>query len=240
MIAVLALALLTGLAQASEPAGATGVKVDPSARWESLKSYAVSLPETHRVGHVNAMFNTMQYRSDPQNHGIPDYWDTPQEFVERGAGDCEDFAIAKYFMLIESGISAERVKLAFVHYAAAADGVLSNVKSGGRRAHMVVLYRDPAHAADPLVLDLIDEVAPLSTRPDLSVVFDFDMRATYQHHDRTVSAGAIERKMLKWLEVLQRGDLVARAGSLRISARGPATAPTVASTSGGFAKVSMR
>ena len=239
-IAALVVALFTGLVQAAEPAAAGGASVDPSARWEALKSYAVTLPESHRIGQVNAMFNTMQYRTDMEMHGISDYWDTPQEFVERGAGDCEDFAIAKYFMLIESGISPERVKLAFVHYAAGVGGPLATVKSGGPRAHVVVLYRDAAHAGDPLVLDLIEEVAPLSTRPDLHVVFDFDLRATYLQYDRSVSSAAIERKMLKWVEVLQRGDLVARAGSLRVAARTGAAAPTQAAATSGFTKVSMR
>jgi predicted transglutaminase-like cysteine proteinase len=238
-IAALALALCTCLAQASEPAAASGAATGPSARWDALKSYAATLPETHRIGQVNAMFNTLQYRTDMEMHGVADYWDTPREFVERGAGDCEDFAIAKYFMLLDSGVSPDRVKLAFVHYAAGAGGPLGPVKAGARRAHMVVLYRDVPHADDPLVLDLIDEVAPLSTRPDLQVVFDFDARATYAVHDRTVSTAAVERKMAMWVEVLQRGDLVARSGSLRVAARATMPLPTHASA-GSLAKVSMR
>lgn len=240
-IAALAFALLTAFAQAAEPAAAAAAHVDPSARWEALKSYAVSVPESHRIGYVNAMFNTMHYATDMETHGVPDYWDTPQEFVERGAGDCEDFAIAKYFMLIESGVAPERVKLAFVHYAAGVGGPLATVKpGGGPRAHMVVLYRDAAHGADPLVLDLIEEVAPLSTRPDLHVVFDFDLRASYLQYDRSVSTAAIERKMLKWVEVLQRGELVARAGSLRVVARAGTPPTTQAAVAGGFTKVSLR
>jgi predicted transglutaminase-like cysteine proteinase len=60
---------------------------------------------------VNKQVNRATYVSDEQNWGIPDYWATPQELMERG-GDCEDYAVAKYLMLRELGVSASQLHIA--------------------------------------------------------------------------------------------------------------------------------
>jgi amino acid transporter len=44
--------------------------------------------------------------------GIDDYWMTPKEFFIKGFGDCEDYAIAKYFTLLELGVKKESLYLA--------------------------------------------------------------------------------------------------------------------------------
>ncbi|MCO4759724.1 MAG: phosphoglycerate kinase, partial [Oceanospirillaceae bacterium] len=41
--------------------------------------------------------NSATYRSDRQLFGVEDHWSAPAEFIRRGQGDCEDFAIAKFF-----------------------------------------------------------------------------------------------------------------------------------------------
>lgn len=35
---------------------------------------------------------------------MPDYWATPLQTLAKGAGDCEDFVIGKYFSLIKLGV----------------------------------------------------------------------------------------------------------------------------------------
>ena len=47
---------------------------------------------------VNQFLNRRQYIVDPRNYGVPDYWATPGQFLSKD-GDCEDYAIAKYFSL---------------------------------------------------------------------------------------------------------------------------------------------
>ena len=62
---------------------------------------------------VNAYMNARPYVTDASNWGQKDYWATPAEFLTR-SGDCEDFAIAKFFALKRLGWSADALRLAAV------------------------------------------------------------------------------------------------------------------------------
>ena len=42
--------------------------------------------------------------------GVMDYWETPAEFFQK-SGDCEDFAIAKYFALRDLGFPASQMRI---------------------------------------------------------------------------------------------------------------------------------
>jgi len=46
--------------------------------------------------------------------GVDD-WQTPQETFDKRTGDCEDFAILKYAILLNSGYSEENLKLVIGH-----------------------------------------------------------------------------------------------------------------------------
>lgn len=62
---------------------------------------------------VNAHMNARPYTPDTKNWGETDYWATPAEFMIR-SGDCEDFAIAKFFALKRLGWNANTLRLAAV------------------------------------------------------------------------------------------------------------------------------
>ncbi|UJW83978.1 transglutaminase-like cysteine peptidase [Devosia sp. SL43] len=49
--------------------------------------------------------SALTYRSDAQNWHSNDYWATVSEMAVKGAGDCEDFATAKYWFLRAAGVS---------------------------------------------------------------------------------------------------------------------------------------
>ena len=66
-----------------------------------------------KVAAVNEYVNQFRYIEDQNNFGKSDYWATPTEFFARG-GDCEDFAIAKYAILKQLGVSEDRMRLAIV------------------------------------------------------------------------------------------------------------------------------
>ncbi len=77
---------------------------------------AQSLPFDKQVKLVNAYVNKRRYRND---HGRRDEttgqrtrstWATLESFLRRG-GDCEDYATAKYFLLREMGIPAQRMRV---------------------------------------------------------------------------------------------------------------------------------
>ncbi|WP_461538722.1 transglutaminase-like cysteine peptidase [Spongorhabdus nitratireducens] len=111
---------------------------------------------------VNNYFNDMRFVSDRQLWGTEDYWATPVEFLSRGAGDCEDFSIAKYFTLRQLGIADERLRITYVK--------ALNLN----QAHMVLTYF-PEGSSVPLVLDnLIGDIRPATERSDLAPVYNFN------------------------------------------------------------------
>ena len=59
---------------------------------------AAAMPdERDRLAAVNGFFNQrVAFRDDIEVWGQIDYWATPLELLDKGAGDCEDYAIAKY------------------------------------------------------------------------------------------------------------------------------------------------
>ena len=52
--------------------------------------------------------------SDIAQHGLADRWTSPLLTLAAGAGDCEDYAIAKYVALREAGAASEDVRLMIV------------------------------------------------------------------------------------------------------------------------------
>lgn len=69
-----------------------------------------------RVGAINRAVNlAIKPQSDPARFGATDVWSTPLMTFTAGAGDCEDYAIAKYVALREAGMSDEDLRLVVVH-----------------------------------------------------------------------------------------------------------------------------
>ena len=111
---------------------------------------------------VNRFFNRLDFVSDIDHWKISDYWATPIEFIATGAGDCEDYAIAKYFSLIELGIPESKLRLMYV------------TALRLKQPHMVLAYYDTPTSV-PLVLDNINKrILPASKRRDLAPIYSFN------------------------------------------------------------------
>jgi predicted transglutaminase-like cysteine proteinase len=68
-----------------------------------------------RLGEINRAINlSIRPMSDLAQYGVEDYWASPLESLSSGAGDCEDYAIAKYVALEESGIASADLQLEIV------------------------------------------------------------------------------------------------------------------------------
>jgi len=63
-----------------------------------------------QVDEINAWANKHPYIVDQLNWGLEDYWETPYEFMSVN-GDCEDYAIAKYYSLRALGVPAENLRI---------------------------------------------------------------------------------------------------------------------------------
>jgi predicted transglutaminase-like cysteine proteinase len=65
-----------------------------------------------RFGEINRAVNlAIKATSDMAQHGRPDVWSAPLATFTSGAGDCEDYAIAKFAALRMAGISAEDLRI---------------------------------------------------------------------------------------------------------------------------------
>ena len=62
---------------------------------------------------VNDYLNQSPYIIDPSNYGVEDYWAIAKEFLDN-FGDCEDYAIAKYFSLRYLNFPADAMRIVIV------------------------------------------------------------------------------------------------------------------------------
>ena len=128
--------------------------------WQELIKTSQNKKLLSKLKIVNDYFNKLKYKSDINNWKKNDYWATPSEFLFSGAGDCEDYAIAKYFTLKKLGIKEEKLKLVYAKL----------VKND--QAHIVLSYSHKPNNV-PIILDNINKKLKLSSnRKDLKQMRD--------------------------------------------------------------------
>lgn len=162
------LGLISSHALADAPLVNTNLAQTRLNDWRQLIGRADTLSSADKVRAVNNLINSSTlYASDQQTWGQNDYWASLGETLQRGQGDCEDFAIAKYFSLIKMGIPTAQLRLTHV--------TLLNPKS----AHMVLAYY-PSPQSSPLILDNVNrQILPISQRKDLLTVYSFNAEGIY-------------------------------------------------------------
>ena len=169
-------------------------------RWRTLMLNVSGVQDADRLKLVNDFFNRqIQFGEDSVVWGQDDYWATPLETLGKGAGDCEDFVIAKYFTLREAGVSPEKLRLIYVRVKT------GSVEGAPTQAHMVLAYYAQPDA-EPLVLDnLIGQIRPASRRPDLLPVFSFNSDGVFvgMSGKDTNPAGGTSR-LSRWEDLLKR------------------------------------
>jgi len=168
--------------------------------WQKMHNAAGTAPEAAKITTVNQFFNQrIRFVDDSAVWGQNDYWATPLETLYKGAGDCEDFAIAKYFTLLALNIPPAKLRLTYVRAAMNRGGETTFVP------HMVLAYY-PQLGKEPLVLDnLVESIQPASTRPDLRPVFSFNTEGLWEQTGGTTSAVPLER-LSRWRDLLQRAS----------------------------------
>ncbi|MDO8958200.1 MAG: transglutaminase-like cysteine peptidase [Rhodocyclaceae bacterium] len=179
-----------------------GTKAEQTVKsWQEMMRAAESMSEVDKVKRVNEFFNrVIQFGEDQAIWGENDYWATPLELMGRGIGDCEDFAIAKYFALRSLNVPNERLRITYVK------ARIGGPRSDVMQAHMILgYYEDPA--GDPVILDnLITEVRPATRRGDLMPIFSFNSEGLW------TGAGPAEKKdtssstarLSRWRDLIAR------------------------------------
>ena len=161
--------------------------------WEELIRRDKNTTDLQKLEKVNRFFNRMEFVNDFDLWGVKDYWATPIQFVGKNAGDCEDFAIAKYFTLKAMGVAEEKLNITYVK------ALQYNMP------HMVLTYYSRP-GAEPVILDnLIDTIDQASKRTDLVPIFTFNGTGLWLAHQRGQGklAGASSR-ITPWQDLLQR------------------------------------
>lgn len=92
---------------------------------------------------VTVFFNRWPYRTDLDIYKVADYWATPAEFLAN-SGDCEDYAITKFYALIKLGVDPESMRIV----------ALRDTIRNLAHAILVVYMNDDAYILDNLT-DLV-------------------------------------------------------------------------------------
>jgi predicted transglutaminase-like cysteine proteinase len=163
--------------------------------WDSMMESSKNEKILNKLKNVNDFFNKIKYKSDLSHWKKKDYWATPFEFMGTGAGDCEDYAIAKYFSLRELGVPDEKLRITYVTY--------KRTNSKYEQAHMVLTYYHKP-GATPVVLDNINKTLKLATkRPDLKPVYSFNATGLWQAKNRgSVKVGS--NNLRSWKDLMSR------------------------------------
>ncbi len=168
--------------------------------WRALLISLQAAPELEKIRRVNTFFNhRIQFRDDVDIWNRRDYWATPLETMGRAQGDCEDFAIAKYFSLLLLGLPTDRLRLTYVK------AHIGGPQSRTSQAHMILGYY-PAPDSEPLILDnLLNDVRPASRRPDLLPVFSFNSEGIWVGNSTSGrSGGNATARLSHWRDVIAR------------------------------------
>ncbi len=151
-----------------------------------------SLTDQQKLETINGFFNQrLRFSDDINVWGQVDYWASPAESMVKGAADCEDYSIAKFFSLRRAGIPNEQLRLTYVK------AIELN------QAHMVLTYYATPDS-EPLVLDnLTDRILPASRRGDLLPVYSFNAEGLWLAGRGNSQSGSA-KQLSRWQDLLKK------------------------------------
>jgi predicted transglutaminase-like cysteine proteinase len=121
-----------------------------------------------RLQDINHKVNELlAYESDNRLWRQADYWETPAEALDRGAADCEGFAIFKMYLAKEAGIPLDQT------------AILVGTLGSNREPHAVLGAR-----VGPLIFALdnkVGSVMTLSGRGDFTPIYSVGVRGAYTY-----------------------------------------------------------
>ncbi len=165
--------------------------------WDKMLETAKKQKTIKKLKTVNDFFNKIRYLSDKKAWKKKDYWASPFEFLGIGAGDCEDYAIAKYFALRAVGIPDKKLKITYV--------ILTHKNKKFEEAHMVLnYYHKPS--STPIILDNAVKALKLANkRKDLKPIYSFNASGLWKAKNKTKSLEKYgKNKLKKWQSMMSR------------------------------------
>ena len=199
--------LLAGCGSAPKMPAPSGISSDTEQRvnaWRQLIDRGRDWSDERQLAAANDFINQNQFVDDIIHWDKQDYWATPLQTIVTEAGDCEDFAVAKYFTLTEMGMSADKLRLTYVK-ALTLD-----------QAHMVVSYYASPNEI-PLVLDNLDPVIrPATERDDLLPVYSFNGDGLWLNKQQNAEYVDDSSRLSLWQQLLRSMDAEAADESFYI------------------------
>ena len=165
--------------------------------WDQMIEGAKGKKTLKQLKAVNDFFNKIKYMRDKKLWKKKDYWASPFEFMGVGAGDCEDYAIAKYFALRAIGVPEKKLKITYVK--------LLHKKKNYEEAHMVLnYYHKPT--STPIVLDnAVKKLKLANKRKDLKPIYSFNASGLWEAQNKTKSLKKQgDNKLKKWQSMMSR------------------------------------
>ena len=165
----------------------------------SYQSYLASIEQENKktqLKKVNFYLNQLASKYDDIKLDNGDNWATPKEFLHSGYGDCEDYAIIKYYSLLKLGFDEKKL-----FFATAEDQYF-----GSR--HMVLCYFTRKNKA-PLILDNLSfKILNIEERSDLKILYLLNPRGIYkiQKDYKLVKVAQSSHKLLALLNKVKHNN----------------------------------
>jgi predicted transglutaminase-like cysteine proteinase len=128
-----------------------------------------------RLGEINRAVNlALRPMTDLAQYGEVDVWNSPLETFAHRAGDCEDYAIAKFMALSLAGIAADDLRII----------ILRDAFHGGDHAVTAVRFDGRWLMLDNMRMAMVEDVHVRNYRP----LFAIDQSAILQYADAPLMA----------------------------------------------------
>lgn len=89
----------------------------PAREFLAIVDSARSLEGRAQLGEINRAINLkIKSMSDMALYGVEDVWSSPLATFATGAGDCEDYAIAKFVALQDAGVAADDLRIVILRH----------------------------------------------------------------------------------------------------------------------------
>jgi predicted transglutaminase-like cysteine proteinase len=158
------------------PAGCIEERHCAPAEWLTFLAAQTDQPRRAQLDAVNRWANAKPYVEDWVNWQVGDYWETPGEFIARG-GDCEDFAIAKYFSLVRLGFPVHDLRIV----------VVSDTRTHGFHAVLAVRLDGTVWLLD----NLLPAAVPMESQPQYVPVYSLNAEGWWMHSNPTIQLAGI-------------------------------------------------
>jgi predicted transglutaminase-like cysteine proteinase len=113
--------------------------------------------EVEKLRTINRVNDIFEAQTDWSTWGQADYWASACETLEKGSGDCEQFAMLKYSLARAMGISKSNLRL-------------GTVKTGNGENHMILFYFPTKLGNQPLPVNVQESYILDNRRPTLQRV----------------------------------------------------------------------